>query len=233
MFAPPVLLPRNLPPTARVATLDARGAAAEGLGCYLRSLTFRRWGGEGAPDTEFRIETVHDEWPEPSAELVYPSASILDRADPVYAAHSLVPTPLEETIDRFGAGTVLWKTGEAVCEFQVDVWASDIGTREAIAARLPAAFAPGEDGARVIVKGSERYYNRPVRLALLTLPRRMDQPDSVYVRERRLMVTVQATIDVVDLRCAVLLAPTVRVNVIEPPEPMPEPPMRPESDRVD
>lgn len=209
-----VLVPRApLPATARLATIDARGAAAIAVREHLLCADFLRWGGETAADTPFRLAEVREEWPEPDRAMVYPSATLVDREDVPAGDSSFVPQPLEETWHEFGEGTVLWKLAEATFSFQADFWSDDVPTREAIAARLPALFAPGEDGTRVVLAGSERYFRRPVRATLLSW-RRMDEPGSVYVRERRLMAVIRCEVDVVDLRCATALNPSVRVAEI-------------------
>lgn len=193
---------------AKVATIDARGAMAEALRVYLRAAVFSRYGGDAGP-LEFQLEAVSAAWPEPNTELRYPTAVVLDGAEgAVNVAHALTTTCLEETWDVFGHRTVLWKTGEASGVFQIDFWANDEPTRAAIAARLPQLFAPGEDGARVILKGDCRYYDRPVRAAYISA-RRVDMEGAVYVRERRLTAQVRLDIDEVHLRCAVVLQPSV------------------------
>lgn len=225
-----LLLPRPpSPPLAAIATLDARGAAALALRNYLACLDFKRWGGDTAPDDVFRFKAVRDEWPEPSESLDYPVATVLDREDDAFDAHSFIPTALEETWGRFAPDTVLWKTSELSASLQVDVWCNDAPTREAIAARLPSAFAPGDDTGRIVLSGSDRYYCRPVRASLKSL-RRMDMADAVYVRERRLVCIVRVDVDVVDLRCAVAYSPSVRLEVRD--TPIDSPPQPPE-ERVD
>lgn len=203
----PLVRPVGLP------TLDARGAMAEALAAYLQCIEFVRWGGLDGVDVPFKLKQVLEEWPEPDRTLVYPSASVVEATTPQYQAHSFVPNPLEDTLDLVKPNTVLWKTGEARADFQVDFWANDVGTREAIAAQLPRAFAPGEL-ANVLLQGSARYFARPVRARLVGLPRRMDDATTIYPRERRLMATVQCEVDVVDLRCAILGSPRVDLNEI-------------------
>lgn len=208
--------------------LDPRAACADALGAFLENLVFTRWGGETAANTPFNLKAVRREWPDPSVVLAYPSASIVDLEDDVLGAHALVPTPLEATYGVYGPGTMLWKVAELRAAFQVDFWSDDNPTREAIAARLPSAFAPGEDGYRIVICGNCRYWSLPVRATLLRY-RRMDTAASVYPRERRLMATVVCEVDAVDLRCATLVAPAVEVLASETTAPAPEPPALPVS----
>ena len=210
-----VFLPDPNPKKPSLPLLDPRGAAALALKNYIETFTFRRWGGE-APDTFFKLKNVFDEWPEPDKLLNYPSASITDAAPVESGAHSFIPTPLEETQDEFCPDTVLWKVSEAQIQFQLDFFADDAPTREAIAALLPRMFSPANDERTgVVLCGSEHYFRRPVRVTLLRY-RRMDSEGSSYPRERRLMVELRAEIDEVDLRCSTRLAPRVNVDPVGP-----------------
>ena len=209
-------------PLARIATLDPRNAMAEVLAAFLRNAKFVRGGGTAA-DTEFKLNEVEPEWPDPSVEIRYPTASIIDRAAIPYQAHALTPTPLEETWGQFDTGcfdpepgdreklTVLWKTSEAVAEFQVDYWTNDKPTREAIAARIPSLFNPEEGRAGVVLAGEPRYFLRRVRATLLD-NQRMDTAGTVYPNERRLMTVVLCEMDVVQLRVARELHPKLTLD---------------------
>lgn len=183
---------------ASIGTMDPRNAMAMALRDYLAGLVFVR-AGLDVPDREFALEDVVPNWPDPSQSLNFPAASVIDVADAVFEAHNFVPTALDDTFEVFGKCTVLWKTSEAVELFQVDFWANEDATREAIMARLPQAFNPDEVRSGVIVQGPERYFCRPVRLSLLTY-RRFDTPEDVFQRERRVSARVQAEMDVVHLR---------------------------------
>jgi hypothetical protein len=208
-------------PPGKPPVLDPRGACADALAAFLRTLTFTRWG-DLAANTPFNLKDVREEWPEPSVVLAYPSASIVDVDDATLEGHSLTPTALEETYGSYGPGTMLWKVAEAVVTFQVDFWSDDIPTREAIAARLPSAFSPGEDGSRVVICGNSRYWGRPVRATLVSY-RRMDTGASVYPRERRLSCRIRCEVDAVDLRCSMLVAPSLDVRASDTEDPASEP----------
>jgi len=206
-----ILLPRPFQETIEAPQVDSRSALAEALVAYLRCVEFVRWGGgQGGEDVRFRIERVYREWPEPDQMLDYPAATVLDLSDVPLEAHNFTPTPLEETYEVFGPCSVLWKLAEVASTFQVDLWANDEPTREAIAAGLPGAFAFGENQYGIVVEGPETYWSRPVRLTLLSL-QRMDAPGSIYVRERRLMAKIRAEVDEVSLRRATLASVAVSV----------------------
>lgn len=206
--------------------LDPGQAAATVLAKYLLSLKFVRWGGGTAQDTVFMLRQVFDEWPEPDVDLPYPCASVEEASPVTLGASNFTPVALEETYGEFGENTVLWKLDEIDIDFQVDFFATDIPTRDALAARLPNAFQPGEDGGRIVLVGNSLYYNRPVRAKLMSYER-MDNPDSVYARERRLRAMIQCSIDVVDLRCVSLLSNQRTYVIGEDVVPVPEEPAPP------
>ena len=198
-------------PVAATNSLDPRNACANTLEGFFRCARFVRAGGT-APDTLFRLDSIQRFWPSPQDTLCYPAASIIDTAPLPYEAHAFTPTALLDSWNVFAPDTVLWKTSEMVCDFQVDFWATDDPTREAIAARLPSLFNPGESRAGVMLQGDKRYFNRPVRATLMN-HQRADTEESVYENERRLQTTVRCEIDVVHLRCAIPLRPQVTLVV--------------------
>lgn len=204
-------------PLAAIGTLDPRNAMSEVLAAFLRCAEFRRGGGDIPVAKPFALERVEPFWPDPKQDIAYPSASIIDSGPIPYEAHALTPTPQEGTFGSFGPCTVLWKTAEAVSEFQVDYWFTEDPTREAVAARLPSLFNPGEGRAGVVLSGDPRYFRRPVRATLLS-NRRMDTENTVFERERRLMTVVRCEIDVVHLRKAVEFQPRMVLREGDPEE---------------
>lgn len=200
--------------------VDSRAAAAEALRAFLRCVVFRAWGDE-APDREFSFTSVESVWPEPSQPLAVPIAVVLDPSEGKQSAWSLTPSPLEETRDVFAPGTVLWKTAELVADLQLDVWCGNEPEREAVAARLPSLFSPGEDQFGVFVEGPPTYFSQPVRLTLMSM-QRMDTEGSIYPRERRLMCSIRAEVAEVHLRGSV--STTIRVGVSGDENPIEEDP---------
>lgn len=196
-------------PLAAISTLDPRQAMANTLACYIGNADFVRDGGT-APDTVFRLEAVFTEWPDVEQELPYPCASIIDKSPIPYEAHDFTPTPIESTLEVFCPNTVLWKTAEAVVDFQVDYWANNKPTRQALAARITSLFNPGERRAGVMLQGDPKYFDRRVRASLMD-HERQDDEDTVYSRERRVRTTVRCEIDVVQLRQAVPLMPRTQL----------------------
>lgn len=200
----------TLPQAEDRPTLDARNAAAQVLATYLESLTFRVWSSDGKC-RDFRLNSVQHSWPEPEVALDYPTASITE-GPYEYEPHGLVPSMLEDTVDTYCAGHVLWKTGELVTSFQVDVWTTNEAEREAIAAELERAFSPGESRSGVLLGGHERYFDRSVRATIETMERQ-DTQTTTWGRERRLRVEVAVEMDVVHSRQVSELQPTVLLSV--------------------
>lgn len=203
-------------PLAAVASLDPVKAAALALKAYLECAVFV----VGDPPTRFRLKTVTPEWPENFKELDYPAAAITE-AVVTQDAHSMAPTALEETLDVFKRGTVLWKTAELPIDFQVDFWLTNKPEREAVAAALQELFAPTEGRYGIMVQGPHEYFNQTVRFTLQD-QQRIDTSDTVFARERELRVTVHADIDVVQLRWVVPLK--VRATLDGDPIPTVAPP---------
>jgi hypothetical protein len=194
-------------PLAEMAERDPRGAAADALAAYLRAAVFCI---PGKDPVRFRLNTVSTEWPEDFQELVYPAAGMTTPTI-VEDPHSLTPTLLEESKDKHGRGTVLWKTAEQRIEFQVDFWVTNSPERAAIAAALPALFAPSEDRYGIMVQGPASYYDLPIRLTLSS-HERQDTAESVERRDRPLRALIVADVDVVQLRRYVALDPRATLD---------------------
>lgn len=200
-------------PFVAAGTIDPARACSEVLMAYLRCVEFVRWGGTAA-NVSFKLEAVIPEWPNPDVEMVFPSASVVEQLDTQYAAHSTVPTALEGTWNKFEPNSVLWKTDEVVCEYQVDFWCNEDFSRAAILARLPSLFSPSEDRRGVMLSGDPRYFCRNVRATLLE-QKRWDNSDDALQRERRCTAHIRCEIDDVHLRCATELSPRIVVAVRE------------------
>ena len=197
--------------TAAVSSLDPRNAAARAIRAYLEQLVFTIAGKCKAEDVSFRLETVDMEWPDHHDGTQYPCASIIETPGQ-FAAHNLVPTPIEETYNQFMPGTVLWKTSELTIDFQVDFWTTNNPQRQAIAARLPAAFCPSEEQSDVLLSSGPEYFGRPVRCMMVTGERR-DNSDDSFRRVKRFRCTISADIESVHLRYINQLTPQVTTTV--------------------
>ena len=225
-YGKPIFHARETPPAA-LNVLGPESAMAKVLAEYLRCAVFRVWGGD-APDRDFALKDVLDQWPDAGHPLPYPCASIVEATE-TFHEDQLRPIPLEETLGTYDClvgyapdpawpKTVLWKTAEAAAEFQLDFWCSNNPDREAIEARLGYLFSPGQERTGVLLGGHPKYYDRVVRATLLA-HQKMDLADSVYANERRLRAVVRCEIEVVDLRIATLLTPTLSAEVTDPVDP--------------
>lgn len=194
-------------PLAEMACKDPRAAAAEALAAYLKAAVFCI---PGKDPVRFLLNDVKTEWPEDFGELTYPAAGMTTPTI-VEDPHSLTPTLLEESKDKHGRGTVLWKTAEQRIEFQVDFWVSNVPERSAIAAALPALFAPSEDRYGIVVQGPASYYDMPIRLTLSS-HERQDTAENVERRDRPIRALIVADVDVVQLRRYVLLEPRATLD---------------------
>jgi hypothetical protein len=224
IFGRPIFASRETR-TAIVAVIGPRVAMALTVAEYLRCAVFRV-AGEGGPDRDFALEHIFEEWPDASVRLPYPCASIIESTD-TFHVEQFQPRPVEDSIgvydcllgfapDPIFPKTVLWRTAEATCDFQIDFWTSALSDRQAIEAQLSYLFNPGQERTGVLLGGHPRYYEQVVRATLLS-HRQIDEREQVYPNERRLQTIVRCNTAVVDLRLALLLTPRVTVDAMEPP----------------
>lgn len=226
-FGRPLLIAQVRPTKqAVVAVMGPKTAMAETLAKYLECAVFRV-AGDGGPDRDFGLERIFPHWPDSSVALPYPCASVIEATD-TFHEDQFNPQPVEESLGVYDCllgyaadpafpKTVLWRTAEATCDFQVDYWLSADADRQAVQAGLSYLFNPGQERTGVLLGGHPRYYAQAVRATLLS-HRDMDEQDQVYPNERRLQTMVRCNIAVVDLRIAVLLTPRTTVEATDPNE---------------
>lgn len=206
----------NLPPGSPQAVeglslIGPEKAIAEALACYLLAQTFYVRASSGAGVRPFVLESVASEWPDAAEAMRYPAAVLTEVTATSSRSARFVPTPLDETVDVYCPGTVLWKLGETEVLFALDVWTTNDPERDAIRARLPALFAPGETSV-VLLEGPSEYYCLTVRAELEDVTDR-DSAATVYAHERRLRAQIRASVDSVELRRATVLSPAVRLTI--------------------
>lgn len=192
------------------AWLPAEKAIAEAIRAYLAACTFYVTG--TTPPRSFVFASVASEWPDPREPMPYPSAVVQEVTPTRTEPARRVPTPLDESRDVFAPCSVLWKLGEAEAELSLDVWTTNDAERDAVRASLPGLFAPGEEGC-VLLSGPEAYFCLTVRAELVDVTDR-DRADSVYAHERRLQARLRGSVDIVELRRASLLAPSVESRIV-------------------
>lgn len=201
----------ELPELARLNRIDSRAAGVYALTQYLQNAVFEKWNDQDPTPIPFQLRRVLPEWPNASVAIDYPTATVVDGQATTMLAHNFVPMPIESTWNAYGKNTVVWKLAEIDLPFQVDFWTQSVPDREAIAASLPGLFAPGEGRSCVLVRCPEQYF---CTLARLTLDQyqRVDEANSVFVGERRLMAEITVSVDVLELRCASVLQPSLVVD---------------------
>lgn len=215
---------RTMPAT--VAGMGPRVAMAETVAEYLKCAVFRVFG-NGGTDRDFVLERVFASWPDAREALPYPCASIIEATD-TFHEEQFNPQPVESSLGVFDClvgyaqdptfpKTVLWRTADATCDFQVDFWASSIADRQAVEAQLSYLFNPGQERTGVLLGGHPRYYAQPVRATLLH-HRQIDEEEQVYPNERRLQTMIRCNVAVVDLRIATILTPRTTVEATDPNE---------------
>lgn len=193
------------------AAVSSSDAARDVVAAYLRTLTFVIPSPDGP--REFALNAVFTDWPEPNQALPYPCASVTLPADLPLDRHNFVPTPLEDSFGVHRPTSTLWKLGERIGELQVDFWTNTVPARDAIDARLPSAFAPGEDASCILLSGVEGYWCATVKASYEgSMP--MDNATAIAADERRLRVRIMVSIDELELRCATLLNPDARGRIM-------------------
>lgn len=201
--------------------LDPEQAILRVLKAYLLTLTFRearRAGPKPMKPVRFGFSDVFEDWPDPNRDLPYPCAS-LAMPSGKYEAHSLTPTPIEESYGIYdgakGTGsTMLWKLSALSQPVQLSCWVTDKASQEAIAARIPGAFAPGSVAGRVLLTGDPLYWCLPVRASLVEHDK-IEEAEALYANERRMDFMLQVNVDVVELRCANLLSVRTHLTIGE------------------
>ena len=158
----------------------------------------------------FRLKQVYPYFPNAERDLEFPSASVVE-ALTTYEAGDLVPRPIESTWHQFGKDTVLWRTADAIIDFQVDFWTNEDAHRQAILAQLPWLLAPGEGEAGVLLEAPKEYFSTTARFSLDTSARPDEGTDAVLQLNRRARVVVRCEIEVLHLRGVAALNPVVRL----------------------
>lgn len=203
------------PRVAPYVLVPPEEAAAQALAAYLRTARLYVWAGtpalgETSRRREIAFAQVLDDWPDPTVELEYPSASVTGSGTGEHLG-GFTPSPIECTWDR-PAGSVVWQVGWMRGELQVDLWADSKAMRNALAAQMAGLFNPRESMSGLLLYGPETYACAPIRY-LLTTAASVDTQDTVYANERRFSMRVAYDVPLLDLRAARPLQATVRVDV--------------------
>lgn len=166
--------------------------------------------------SEFGLARIFFDWPRfEDAVDPMPSVALTLPEEEVYDAQGLHGgTVLEETVERWGPGTVLKKTGVASTTVHAVIWSAHKEERRALKKALLRLFLtePNEEmsGRRVVVP---QYFERVARYELKGT-RYEDDPQSAHSNEWIMTARITAEIDIVDLvkRPPYMEAPTINVS---------------------
>ena len=206
---------RRRMPLASARAMSPRDAAAAALAAYLRAAVWHiPCHSDSRKNVDFKLSDVREEWPNEDDDLNQPCVAITTITEECQA-HNFTPTVLEDTWNRYGNGSVLWKTDEIEILFQLDFWITNKAERQAIDAGLSEYFAPCEDRWGILLEGPTQYWSQPIRYYLQGQPvaKRQDDSDLVLGRDRKLLVRVVAQIDDLQLRRVSELRPRVSLSV--------------------
>lgn len=189
-------------------TQDARSAALDRLKHFVSLLRFFRKGDRGGPPVEFRVpfENVLEEWPDAEKDLRLPAVAFLAGPGIEEAVGLGAPLPCEESVGRYGPGTVLEQTDVYVEQLGVEAWAHSKAERRALLAGLKLAFrsAPGSTAIRMRLPA---YYDQ-IATFMLDETVYSDDPDVIKGRRRGILRVTMSVPEVrlvryLDLRVAV------------------------------
>jgi len=197
-------------------SLDARTNALLVLRQYMSLLDFGRVGDAGGSPKVFRVpaQDIYEEQPDDPAKLRFPSLAFV-AAQGDHEEFGLGPPRfLEDTVDKYGRGTVLVYTSDYVEQLVLEVWASHKAERRALVAGLQLAFRC-YDGSYATMFSLPGYYGQIARVWLETT-RYVDDPDVVRGR-RRAQLSLWLVVPEVQLVRYVPLRPQFDVEVFDGP----------------
>jgi hypothetical protein len=213
------VFPRRSPPARGHQPVDGRTAALRVLRAYVCSLVFY------CPDSKsedagpiaggskaFQIKPENFLLDTPSGEQgrAYPSIAVVTVGEVAYEAPSFTPTILEETRDKYGAGTALERHHAHVEKFILEVWASTEPELRSIMAGLEAAFNPIEGRAGLLFK-MPQFFDVLVRFLLTGRENFSDNDAALNRRHAHLKVSMD--FHAVSLVAVVPLVPQVQLTV--------------------
>lgn len=205
--------PKRSPP--ETPPQDGRTVALSLLAEYITKLEFYRPGGLNEAPIKFVVDSrnIYVEWPdneqwaEPSN---FPAVTLLPSGRIKYEAINLTPTMIEDSEDKYGAGTALVLQNDHIETIVVEIMTPNRPERRALKSGLEIAFSPSEDvyGLRLLMR---RYFDRIVMFTL-TEGEVIDDENAVRNR-RRLRIYLEMRHNVVQLVNRETLVPMVGVSV--------------------
>lgn len=170
--------PQPLPDT------DVRTIGLRRFREFLSVLRFMRVGNTPTQPIEYRLPltSIHIEQPDAVVELPFPGVGILPGRGVSEPIGLGPPKPLEETLDVYGAGTILVQQGEYTETFTVEAWGSHRAERRSLLAGISAALRLSEDSYSTRIT-MPAYFDRVVEF-WLDGQQHIDDPDVVKGRRR-------------------------------------------------
>lgn len=210
---------QDLTPVATDMDLDALSAMQIGFARLLQGMTIKSQNLETLLERSdvqprgWKLKEIYFDWPSPEDdEKPAPSACVRCPDDRLYERQDLSTILLEETLNVFGAGTVLRKLANVTCGLEVTFWnfakEERRGTAAALERTLLAEPADDRQGRRVAVV---EYFDRVARFELkaLSYP---DNPEAAQAKQWVMQARVGADID----RVVLVAAPPLMRTVVTP-----------------
>lgn len=163
---------------------DGRTAALLRLRLFISLCRFFREGDRGGPPVEFRvpIANVHEEWPDDEKTLKLPAIANIPGEGVSEALGLGGPVVCEETVGKYGPGTVIEEAGVYREDIGVEAWGAGKAERRGLMAGLRAAFTSGASGYAIRLKLPD-YFDQIATFSLMS-SRYFEEPDAVKGRRR-------------------------------------------------
>ena len=173
-----------VPPGADLAARafqDGRTVALLRLRLFVSLLRFFREGDRGGPPVEFRVPlaNVHEEWPDDEVTFKQAAVAFLPGEGLDEGLALGQPVACEETVGKYGPGTVLEESGVYREDIGVEAWGRGKAERRGLIAGLKAAF-PGGQAVRLKLPD---YFDQ-IATFTRTSSRYFEEPDAVKGRRR-------------------------------------------------
>lgn len=203
-----------MPFPAALPDADARTMALRRFRDFCSRLDFARIGDSGGGPKTFRVprDNVLVEWPDDPKDLRMPAIGVVPARGQAQAVALGPPDPIEDSVDVYGRGTVLYTLGEYVETLTVEVWGSHKAERSSLVAGLGAALRASEESLSLRLRLPD-YFGQVAEFSF-TEVQYVDEPDVVRGR-RRAQLFVELRVPEVRLGTYSRLLPRVVVAVAD------------------
>lgn len=207
--------------------VDGRTTALRILKKYLREITFYRHGGYDEnkvekPPIAWRLaeRDIHIEWPDAPEDVHLPAVAFLSSSPAEYDAIGMTSYVDESTLDKYGAGTVIFWCSEYIETFQIELWCETKAQRRAMLVGMEKAMTPLEYMAGIRFRMPD-YYDQLVCFSLNS--RTLVDDENATKNRRKAILDVEMRFNVVALYPVNQLQPELRIEVDEGTLPEEEP----------